>query len=140
LEPQSFQVNADRLLILRILDNLISNAIKFSYKGKNIFIKAELIGLELHMIIKDQGQGMTNQDLQKVFQKFQRLSAVATNNEVSSGLGLTIVKSIVDNLKGEITVSSELNVGTSFLVKIPTSKIVNHPVLIDKEDYLSSSM
>ncbi len=77
----------------------------------------------LKLSVKDQGQGMSEEDQQNLFKGFQKLSARPTGGEKSTGLGLTIVKSIVDAHKGQIQVESEVGKGTTFEVIIPLEPI-----------------
>jgi signal transduction histidine kinase len=106
-------------MLYQILDNLISNAIKYSPLNKQIFVRilsqAETIQIE----IQDQGQGFSADDHSKLFGKYTRLSAKPTNNEHSTGLGLFIVKKLVKALHGNIYCESTLGQGATFILTIP---------------------
>lgn len=106
--------------LTRIVDNLVSNAIKFSPKGSNITISAGMVDSTARISIKDQGPGF--QDLEKkfIFQKFKRLSARPTGGESSNGLGLAIVKTLVDRLEGEIILNSVPGSGSEFIIRFPS--------------------
>lgn len=121
IQPQSkpIVVKTDRHFLERIVNNLFSNAIKFSNLDKNIYVDFWENESNFYLSIKDEGQGMTEDDLGKLFQKFQKLSARPTSGESSTGLGLAIIKSLVDKLDGTIQVQSEVNVGTEFVICIP---------------------
>jgi signal transduction histidine kinase len=112
-------VETDETFLSRILDNLISNAIKFTETNKNVFISFGEQNQQIFISIKDEGQGLSKQDQQKMFIKFQKLSAKPTGGEESTGLGLAIVKALVDKLEGEIMVVSEEGKGAEFIVKLP---------------------
>ena len=99
----------------RVLDNLISNAIKFSPQGKTVQIGVEVNG-HIEFFVRDEGPGISEEDKAKLFRKFQRLSAKPTGGEASTGLGLSIVKNLVDKMGGTIKVESELGQGTEFRV------------------------
>jgi signal transduction histidine kinase len=114
----------DEVFLSRILDNLISNAIKFTHHGKNIYVKCEEIANKVYFFIKDEGQGLSEDDQQKLFIKFQKLTAKPTGGEESTGLGLAIVKALVDKLHGEIKVESEVDKGTTFIVIFEKNKII----------------
>ena len=101
----------------QVFENLVSNAIKYSPKGKTIFIKAEDRGGKAIVSIKDQGPGFSEQDREKMYEKFQQLSAIPTNNENTIGLGLYIVKNSVEQLKGEIELLSKPGQGAHFEVR-----------------------
>lgn len=104
----------DRRFIERILNNLLSNAIKFSPRDRKIYVKTWEIEGKVHFYVKDEGQGMTDDDKSKLFKKFQKLSARPTAGENSTGLGLSIIKALVDKLQGEIKVESKVGIGTTF--------------------------
>lgn len=118
--PANVFVSADRLYTEQVFENLISNAIKFSPSNKNVFVNlTEKHGKAIGEI-KDEGPGMTEDDKKKLFGKYQKLSARPTGNEISTGLGLSIVKKFVDAMSGEIWVESEAGKGASFFVKLPS--------------------
>lgn len=100
----------------QIIENLLSNAIKFSTFEKSVFINLYTKENKAICEIKDQGQGLDANDKEKLFIKYQKLSATPTNNETSTGLGLSIVKKYVDVMQGEIWCESEKDKGTSFFV------------------------
>ena len=102
----------------RVLDNLISNAIKFTPSGRRIYLDLANGGNGVVFSIRDEGPGISEEDQKKMFRKFQRLSAKPTGGESSTGLGLSIVKSLVERLDGQIDVESQLGEGTTFRVKL----------------------
>jgi signal transduction histidine kinase len=87
--------------------SLISNAIKFSPPTTQVKIYNELLPDRLKVIVQDQGLGMTQDDIDNAFQEFKTLSARPTGIETSTGLGLSIVKQLVDQIGGDITIKSE---------------------------------
>jgi len=101
------------------IENLIDNAIKFSPQYKSVFIEIKQVENEIVIIIADQGLGFTEEDLHKLFLKGETLSAKPTDNEPSSGLGLWIVKKIIDEHKGKITVESTVGQGSKFTIVLP---------------------
>jgi signal transduction histidine kinase len=103
----------------RIVDNLVSNAIKFSRPGLDIHIAAGGTDARFWVKVKDQGPGFSEKDKLMLFQKFKKLSARPTGGETSNGLGLAIVKTLVDRLEGEIALHSELQKGSEFVVTFP---------------------
>lgn len=117
LEPVT--IKSDDELVSRIIENLLSNAIKFSPKGKSITISLYKNDLWCALSIKDEGPGFTMEDKRKLFKSFQRLSARPTDGESSSGLGLSIVKSLTDELDGAIELYSETGKGAEFVLKLP---------------------
>ncbi|TNE82354.1 MAG: sensor histidine kinase [Bacteroidetes bacterium] len=103
----------------RTLDNLLSNAIKYSRKGGNIVLKSELDADFFHLYIQDEGPGFSQSDFEKVFQKFQRLSAQPTGNESSTGLGLYIAKTFTKAMRGELELISQAGEGAHFHIQLP---------------------
>jgi PAS domain S-box-containing protein len=107
----------DNRLLKNILLNLLSNAIKFSDEGKLIYINIQNPGNKVILQVKDQGIGISREDMQHLFSTFYRgRNAV---NIQGTGLGLHIVKRYVNLLKGDITLTSELNEGTTINIVLP---------------------
>ncbi len=118
-------VSCDRLHLSQILLNLLCNAIKYSYPEKNIFIDVVQFTsddesnsiYEFH--VKDEGCGINQDYLDKIFIPFERENNALNNAVAGTGLGLAITKSLVEMLHGTIEVSSELGKGTEFVVTLP---------------------
>jgi signal transduction histidine kinase/ligand-binding sensor domain-containing protein len=110
-------VNLDRNFTDQIIENILSNAVKFSPANKNIFVIVTERDACAICTIRDEGPGLTEDDKKKLFGKYQRLSAFPTGNETSTGLGLSIVKKFVDAMQGEIRCESEPGQGATFIVK-----------------------
>jgi LPXTG-motif cell wall-anchored protein len=117
--PQTL-LDADK--IEEVLDNLVSNAIKFSHPGGAVRIRAKKEMDSLVVEVSDNGQGLSEEDMKKAFTKGARLSARPTSNEPSSGLGLWIVKRIVEEHKGSVWVRSALGKGSTFAFRLPITK------------------
>lgn len=115
----SIRINADASKLREVMENLISNAIKYSEIGKEIKIYVEKLDQNVTIKVTDEGPGMSDADKEKVFGKFTRLSAKPTAGESSTGLGLFIVKKLVELHRGKIWVESELNEGSTFIVELP---------------------
>ncbi len=105
-----------------VFDNLISNAIKYSPMGKQIVVTCKKSNNATILVaVKDEGQGLTEEDKQNMFGKFQRLSAQPTGGESSTGLGLAIVKQLVELHGGKVWAESEgKDKGATFFVELPT--------------------
>jgi len=112
-------IETDPDILQRILDNLISNALKFSASGKAIRVQSSEKNSELVIKVIDEGPGITKEELPLLFGKFQKLSSRPTAGEGSSGLGLSIVKELVQFLEGTIRVESTPGKGTAFIVILP---------------------
>ncbi len=128
-----FIVRTDALLLTEIASNLLSNAIKYSPPRKTVWVKllsadeaASLYGSSepltdnsVLLVVQDEGPGLSDEDKSKLFGKFMRLSARPTANEDSTGLGLSIVKKMVEALQGRVWCESTLGNGATFMVKLP---------------------
>jgi signal transduction histidine kinase len=121
LNPASVQL--DRNYFRQILENLISNAIKFSPKNKNIYITTFQRNGKAMLTVRDEGPGFSPEDKKKLFGKFQKLSARPTGGESSTGIGLSIVKKYVDAMHGNIYCDSELGKGAIFTVEFNTNRL-----------------
>lgn len=121
LHQQNNQYNAfvDKNIVHQILDNLISNAIKYSPYGKYINIRMQQSEKMVCCEIQDEGEGLSATDQQKLFSKFTRLTPKPTGKEHSTGLGLFIVKKLVNAMNGKVWCESELGKGTTFFVEFP---------------------
>jgi signal transduction histidine kinase len=103
----------------QVINNLISNAIKYSFPGNNIIVNVSIENESIVTSIEDSGQGIPEKDLPFIFQPFRQVSVKPTDNEKSTGLGLAIVKKIIDFHNGNITVSSTPGKGTKFTFYLP---------------------
>lgn len=117
-ESMNFDIYSDKLKISEVVENLVSNALKYSKQNTCIEITLKRGDSDIQIVIADEGPGFTETDKQKIFGKFQRLSARPTGNESSTGLGLFTVKKIMDKLGGEIMLESEQGKGSRFTLVI----------------------
>jgi len=118
---QNLEIEADSQKIWELFLNLISNAVKFSPKGGRIFIRSRGDHNMITVEVEDQGSGFSASDKEKAFQKFQRLSAQPTGGEISTGLGLALVKEIVESHHGKITIRDATSgKGACICVELPT--------------------
>jgi signal transduction histidine kinase/tetratricopeptide (TPR) repeat protein len=107
----------DRNYFIQIMENLLSNALKFSGKGTTIYIKAIDEADKCRIMIRDEGPGIRNIELNDLFKENKSLSAQPTGGESSNGLGLSIVKKFVDTMGGRVWCESKLNSGSTFIVE-----------------------
>lgn len=122
LEPvPSGQVYADPLRFRQVLDNLISNAVKFTPPSHSVHVTAQVFEAEWRISIKDEGPGLTAEDRGKLFQDFARLSARPTGGEKSTGLGLAITRRVVEAHGGRIGADSEPGQGATFWFTLPVA-------------------
>jgi signal transduction histidine kinase len=110
---------ADRDHLKQVWTNLISNAIKYTPKGGQIEVSLEADEGKMVGTVSDSGIGIAEEDVAKLFQDFFRTDQAKASGEIGTGLGLSIVKQIVESYGGEITVTSNLGVGTRFTFVLP---------------------
>ena len=116
--PAQKLLDMDEMLLRQILDNLLSNAIKYSPQGSIIEFTLQYLSTQAVLQIRDQGIGIPPQDQPLLFESFHRAKNVGTI--AGTGLGLAIVKKCVDIHKGQVAVESEIGVGTTFTITLPT--------------------
>lgn len=104
-----------------VLANILSNAIKNSPPGGTISISTQLVGEELKVEISDEGPGMGEDEIQQVFDRFIRIDNTINSVNGGTGLGLSVVKAIVELLKGDIHITSDK--GTHVILDIPTKPL-----------------
>ncbi|RPI01762.1 MAG: hybrid sensor histidine kinase/response regulator [Ignavibacteriae bacterium] len=109
----------DRKKIEQVFNNLISNAIKYSYPKSRVSIDAKREKDNLVIAVHDTGQGIPPAEMDKLFKPFPRLSVKTTSGESSTGLGLVIVRKIVEAHNGKVWAESRLNIGTTFKISLP---------------------
>lgn len=107
---------SDRHLVSRILENLLSNAIKYSPADKHVWMAIADDHDVISIKVRDEGVGIEKEELPYLFSKYSKISSRPTDGEVSNGLGLSIVKRIVEEINGRITCESELGKGSLFTV------------------------
>jgi len=117
--PDEILVNTDRQCLGRIADGLLSNAIKFSAEGKEVIVDVKDSGNNVEISIKDEARGFTPEDKLLLFNKFIKLKTKPTAGESSTGLGLFIVKSILDQIGGTIQCETVEGVGSTFTFSLP---------------------
>ncbi|WP_414171473.1 sensor histidine kinase [Clavibacter tessellarius] len=103
----------------QVLDNLLSNAVKYTPEGGTVTTEVSVEGDQLHLCVRDDGVGMSEDDTAQLFTRFFRTSSARASTVAGVGLGLSITRSIVDAHDGRIEVESAVGVGTTMRVRIP---------------------
>lgn len=121
-DEKNIVIEADANKLKQVLNNLLSNAMKFSDSETVIHVNIEKIDREVHISVKDQGKGIPKDELEKLFKPFSTTSVKSTAGEKSTGLGLVSVKKIVETHGGRMWVESEVGKGSKFYFSLPCMK------------------
>lgn len=122
-EKKNINLYCDKDKITQALVNILSNAIRYSNEGSTIFIEEKLKDNKVIISIEDQGIGISEEDLKYVFERFYRADKSRTRATGGTGIGLTIVKSIVSSHGGEVKLESKLGEGSKFTIILPKEYI-----------------
>jgi signal transduction histidine kinase len=112
-------INADGTSMEEVFSNLITNAINYTPEGGKITLEGEVTGDFVHIGISDTGYGIPPDEVPRIFERFYRVKTDKTRNIVGTGLGLPIVKSIVEAHNGTIKAESKEGAGSTFSVRLP---------------------
>ncbi|WP_237583413.1 sensor histidine kinase [Clavibacter tessellarius] len=118
-EYEELVAEVDAVRIGQVLDNLLSNAVKYTPEGGTVTTEVSVEGDQLHLCVRDDGVGMSEDDTAQLFTRFFRTSSARASTVAGVGLGLSITRSIVDAHDGRIEVESAVGVGTTMRVRIP---------------------
>jgi signal transduction histidine kinase len=116
-EIEEVYVMVDKNYFIQIIENLFSNALKFSEKGKTIHVRALDFEEKCRIMIQDQGPGISQRDMGELFKENKSLPAQPTGGESSNGLGLSIVKKFVNLMGGKVWCDSTVGLGSTFIVE-----------------------
>jgi len=121
LTADNFLIKGDKLHLTNIFFNLLDNAVKYSKMDvpPNIKVSSSITGNQIQIKISDNGLGINKEGQKKIFNKFYRVPTGNVHDVKGFGLGLSYVKRIIDEHLGTISVKSELNIGTSFIINLP---------------------
>lgn len=131
-EYEEKTIICDSDAIERIMLNLLSNAIKFSEKGDSIYVNLKIGDGHIYIEVEDTGIGIPKDKLESVFSRFVQVDKSFTRQSEGSGIGLAIVKALVEMHKGTIELISELRIGSKFRISLP--EIVDESIKVE-EDY-----
>ena len=122
------QVIGNENLLVTAVHNLISNAIQYSPDDSRIGIGVRSTGGVVEIAVTDQGEGIPEEDLDRVFERFFRVDQARSRNTGGTGLGLSIVKHAVQNHGGEVRVWSQPGRGSTFTIRLPEASSVRPPI------------
>jgi len=119
IPTHNVKIITDRDAIKQVMLNLIDNAVKYASDGKTIDISMEIEGKNCKLNVSDRGPGIPKDHRERVFEKFHRVDNSLTSQKQGAGLGLSIAKSIVQDLGGSIIYKPRDGGGSSFIIILP---------------------
>lgn len=134
VEEKTINCDADKLE--RIVLNLISNAVKFSKSGDSIFVNLMDTEEKVIISVKDTGIGIAEENQSLIFDRFVQVDKSFARNREGSGIGLSLVKSMVEMHNGTIEVKSQLNKGSEFIITLPAKLAEEKSEITDTRNYL----
>jgi signal transduction histidine kinase len=121
IEPENIELLADKIKVKQIIYNLLSNAIKFTPDNGRVTIIATASGDKVRVSVTDTGIGIAESDFDKLFMPFKQIDSQLSSQYSGSGLGLSIVKELVELHGGNVTIESEPGKGSTFTFTVPFS-------------------
>lgn len=130
-------VDFDPEKLLRIVSNLVSNAVKFTPEGGKVLLQVKKSDLYYQFTIQDDGLGIPDEKIPFLFDRFYQVDGTMTRSGEGTGIGLTLVKELVELMKGTVQVSSQADMGSAFTIQLPIKN--NAPIDVNLEKHLLSS-
>ncbi len=118
-DKMDYRVYADRAMVVTVLRNLLTNAVKFSYEGGSIWVEVVRLSHEIRFIVRDSGVGMPKDVVNKLFDSNKQNSTPGTNNEKGTGIGLLLCKDFVERHGGRIWAESQPGQGSVISFSLP---------------------
>lgn len=128
IAPELPPVAADRGQILQVLDNLITNALRYGEPGTPVIVSADLEEAMVHLAVADEGDGIAPEHVRRLTERFYRVDTSRSRSLGGTGLGLSIVKHIVERHRGRLNIESELGRGTTVHVLLPVQSPAEPPL------------
>ncbi len=138
MDSKLTKIRADEDKFTRIMYNLVDNAVKFSYENSLVKIGARKKGDMVEIMVKDTGIGIKAEDQHKLFKPFSQVNSLSSKKSQGTGLGLSLVKQIVNLHGGYVWFRSEEGEGSTFAFVIPITAKKCSPAAIKKSDYMSN--
>ena len=133
---ENHEMVADKEKMARVVFNLLSNALKYTPTGGDIFVSLEDEGEKLRLHVRDTGKGIEKEETAQIFERFFQAKGAASG----TGIGLALIKSFVELHMGEVWVESELGKGSDFIVEIPRKQAVDEQVIHIDDDSVDNSV
>ena len=123
--PDGLLVHGDERQLISAVGNLVENAVKYSGNGDVVQVRVRVDGAAVEVMVVDQGVGIPRRDLDRVFERFYRVDRARSRDTGGAGLGLAIVRHVANNHGGDVLVSSEEGEGSTFVLRLPSSLVVD---------------
>jgi two-component system sensor histidine kinase SenX3 len=120
-QADSLHVRGDRRQLVSAVGNLIENAVKYSEPGSSVQVRARRVDDSVEISVTDQGVGIPQRDLDRVFERFYRVDRARSRSTGGTGLGLSIVRHVAGNHGGEVSVTSVEGEGSTFVLRLPAA-------------------
>jgi CheY-like chemotaxis protein len=125
LEPSDVTAWADATRVRQLIINLVSNAIKYTPNGGEVFVSLQQAGTNVELKVRDTGRGIAQEQMRHLFEPFNRLGNNKEEIE-GTGIGLAVVKAVAEGMGGEVHVRSQLGIGSEFIVTLPAADPSDH--------------
>jgi two-component system sensor histidine kinase SenX3 len=122
--PEGLLVRGDERQLVSAVGNLVENAVKYSHEGDVVQVRARVDDSAIEVMVADQGIGIPTRDLDRVFERFYRVDRARSRETGGTGLGLAIVRHVATNHGGEVLVSSQEGEGSTFVLRLPATRLV----------------
>ena len=123
--PDAVWIRGDERQLVSAVGNLVENAVKYSQAGDAVQIRTRVDANAIEVMVADQGVGIPSRDLDRVFERFYRVDKARSRETGGTGLGLSIVRHVATNHGGEVLVSSQEGEGSTFVLRLPISLLVD---------------
>jgi two-component system sensor histidine kinase SenX3 len=123
--PTVLTIRGDDAQLASAVGNLVENAVKYSHDGGVVQLRTRVDERLIEVMVADQGIGIPARDLDRVFERFYRVDRARSRETGGTGLGLSIVRHVASNHGGEVLVSSQEGEGSTFVLRLPVSRLVN---------------
>jgi signal transduction histidine kinase len=130
LPDRRYPIRTDTLKVRQVLLNLLSNAIKFTEEGK-VAMTAGAADGQITFVVSDTGPGIAAADLERIFDAFTQAVSTSTRASGSTGLGLSVSRSLAELLGGSLTVESAIGKGSSFTLQLPANAGISKPLIAE---------
>jgi two-component system sensor histidine kinase SenX3 len=136
--PSPIKIRGDQPQLVSAIGNLVENAVKYSHDGDLVQVRTRIDDTAVEVMVVDQGVGIPERDLHRIFERFYRVDKARSRDTGGTGLGLAIVRHVATNHGGEVLVSSQEGEGSTFVLRLPASRVVSDDEVANTDEELAS--